>query len=134
MATAPPEDLHRAVGLNIRQRRRSLGLTLEALEGSCGVGAAFIGQIERGVKKPSLDTLGRVAVGLGVPLSELLRADAGRSPDEDAQARRVWALLRAHAQHERDFLYAALRHLSRRLRALPRTKTLPAAAPKHAGA
>lgn len=133
MAIASPQDLHRAVGLNIRQRRRALGLTLEALEGSCGVGAAFIGQIERGVKKPSLDTLGRVAAGLGVPLAELLRADAGRLPDEDSQARRVSALLRAHAQHERDFLYAALRHLSRRLRALPRPRPF-AAIPKPTGA
>jgi transcriptional regulator with XRE-family HTH domain len=133
MAIAQPHDLHRAVGLNIRQRRRALGLTLEALEGSCGVGAAFIGQIERGVKKPSLDTLGRVAGGLGVPLAELLRENASVRSDEDAQARRVAALLRAHAQHERDFLYAALRHLSRRLRAMPRPRPSPGA-PKPDGA
>lgn len=115
----PVENLHRRLGLRIRARRQALGLTLEALESSSGVGAAFVGQIERGVKKPSLETLARVARGLGLPLSKLLGEDAPAA-DGEGSVRKVAALLRGHEPHEREFLYAALRHLSRRLHALSR--------------
>lgn len=116
-----PRELHVSLGRNVRARRVALGMTLEALEASCGVSATFIGQIERGVKKASLETLARLAGGLDAAPHELLGAAESRRDGEESE-RRLAALLRGHAAHERAFLYSALRHLSRKLRALARPR------------
>jgi transcriptional regulator with XRE-family HTH domain len=114
------EDPYRALGESIRKRRRALGMTLEDLESACGLRASFIGQIERNAKRGSLGTIARIASGLAWPLHRLFRPRPG--PDGARLDGRLNALLRSHAQHERELLVSTLRHLSKRLRGLNRRK------------
>lgn len=46
-------------------------LTQEQLSEKSGVSSDFISQIERGLNSPSLDTIQKLADGLGVPIEEL---------------------------------------------------------------
>ncbi|MEE0859151.1 MAG: helix-turn-helix transcriptional regulator [Acutalibacteraceae bacterium] len=54
---------------NIRQQRN---LSQEELAFQCNMQASHIGQIERGQKNPTLDTLIKISNGLDMPLTELL--------------------------------------------------------------
>ncbi|WP_291279515.1 cupin domain-containing protein [Galactobacter sp.] len=64
------EDDH-VLGERIRQRRKDLGLTAQALASDAGISAAQISQIERGHSDPSLESLRRIAKSLAIPLFDL---------------------------------------------------------------
>lgn len=56
----------------IRQLRRGQSLSQEALALRANLNPAYFGQIERGLKCPTIDTLYKIATALGVPAAELL--------------------------------------------------------------
>lgn len=62
----------------IRRYRVWLGLSRRDLAQRAGISAVFLGEIERGQKEASIQTLQAVAVGLGIPLSELYLRVAAR--------------------------------------------------------
>lgn len=64
-----------AVGARVRRIREGMGLSLRELAERCGVSAATLSQVERGESSPTLTVAGRIADGLGLSLSQLLRLD-----------------------------------------------------------
>ncbi|EOS64498.1 hypothetical protein C814_00388 [Anaerotruncus sp. G3(2012)] len=60
------------IGNNIRTIRMGQGLSLEELSGRCGIDAAPLSKLERGESNATVQTLDRVAKGLGVSLVELV--------------------------------------------------------------
>lgn len=67
------------IGNRIRTARKSLGLTQEEAAERCDITASFYGNIERGSRKMSLETLIKVSLGLNVSTDILL---FGESPYE----------------------------------------------------
>jgi XRE family transcriptional regulator, regulator of sulfur utilization len=65
-------DLGRRVADNLRERRRTLDLSLDELAQLSGVSRAALSQIETCKTNPSLGVLWKVAVGLGIPFAELI--------------------------------------------------------------
>ena len=61
----------RKVGKNIRNLRRSRGLTQEKLAFEAGLNRAYIGYIERGERNPSIETVAKIAKVLKTPLPKL---------------------------------------------------------------
>ena len=61
------------VGRKIKEYRRKRGLTQEQLAFEAGLHRAYIGQIERGEKNIGLQNLEKIAMALGIELSELIR-------------------------------------------------------------
>jgi transcriptional regulator with XRE-family HTH domain len=59
------------IGLRIKNRRNSLKITQEKLSELADVDISYIGQIERGLRKPSLLVLIKVAKALDMELYEL---------------------------------------------------------------
>jgi len=110
----PVQEIYRKVGVQVRARREQLGWTQEELGEASGLHPSFIGQIERGVKKASLNTLDALARALRVRLGELLDEPAS-APPWPWEAR-IGALLRDKSSRERELLYSTLRHLSRQMR------------------
>jgi transcriptional regulator with XRE-family HTH domain len=70
------------VGLKVRRLRERRNLSLRALAEMCDLSPNTVSLIERGLSSPSVDTLQRLASGLGVPIVAFFEA-------EDAQARLV---------------------------------------------
>jgi transcriptional regulator with XRE-family HTH domain len=66
------------LGTRVKELRRRRGLTLEELAERAGVSRAMISKVERGEKNPTLVVTAKVAEGLGVTLSELLRVEERR--------------------------------------------------------
>ena len=67
-----------AVGLRVRALREAMGLSLRDLAERSGVSAPMLSQVERGETSPTLAVAGRVAAGLDLTLSQLLRLDEDR--------------------------------------------------------
>jgi len=65
-------DLARRVGVQLREKRKARGLSLDELALASGVSRAALSQIELSKSNPSLGVLWKIAVGLGIPFSELI--------------------------------------------------------------
>ena len=63
-----------AVGNSVRALRKKRGLSQEALADKAGLDRAHLGRIERGTRNVSLLNLVRIANGLSVPPSLILRS------------------------------------------------------------
>src|SRR6059058_3192157 len=70
-APAPPEVL----GSRIRSLREAMDLSLRDLAERSGVSAPMLSQVERGETSPTLHVARRIAAGLELRLSQLLRLD-----------------------------------------------------------
>ncbi|MEV5688666.1 helix-turn-helix transcriptional regulator [Streptomyces sp. NPDC052164] len=74
----PPERVHerrRAIGDRIRAARLHAGLTLEVVSLRTGIRIATLSEIEQGRRAALVDTLIRIADGIGVRLSQFVRED-----------------------------------------------------------
>ena len=61
------------VGALIQTVREEKGLSQEVVSGLAGIGRTHLSAIERGVRKPTLDTFFKIAEALDMPASELMR-------------------------------------------------------------
>lgn len=73
------QRLQREFGDVLREHRTASGLTQEKLAHKAGITTAFVGQLERGKKSPSLWTIARLSRVLGVPMKDLVGAAEARS-------------------------------------------------------
>jgi transcriptional regulator with XRE-family HTH domain len=64
-----------AVGLRVRALREAMDLSLRDLAQRSGVSAPMLSQVERGETSPTLQVASRIAAGLELRLSQLLRLD-----------------------------------------------------------
>lgn len=66
-----------AIGPRVRALRDAMGLSLRDLAERSGVSAPMLSQVERGETSPTLQVAARIANGLELRLSQLLRLDEG---------------------------------------------------------
>jgi XRE family transcriptional regulator, regulator of sulfur utilization len=64
-----------ALGARVKALREAMDLSLRDLAERCGVSAPMLSQVERGETSPTLQVAGRIAAGLELRLSQLLRLD-----------------------------------------------------------
>ena len=77
--------LYQRIGRRIRERRSAQKLTQERLAELAGISLSFLGHIERGSRKLSVDTLYKICMALDCSADELLgtgRADGRISAAE----------------------------------------------------
>jgi transcriptional regulator with XRE-family HTH domain len=67
------------IGPRVRALREGMDLSLRELAERSGVSAPMLSQVERGETSPTLATAGRIAHGLELTLSQLLRLDESGS-------------------------------------------------------
>jgi transcriptional regulator with XRE-family HTH domain len=75
MSTAVVEPVD--VGPRVRALREAMDLSLRDLAERCGVSAPMLSQVERGETSPTLAVAAKIAGGLELSLSQLLRLDEG---------------------------------------------------------
>ena len=64
----------RIVGSVIQQYRENKGLSQEVVSGFAEIGRTHLSAIERGERKPTLETFYRISIALNIKPSELLSA------------------------------------------------------------
>jgi XRE family transcriptional regulator, regulator of sulfur utilization len=84
------------LGQRVRELRKQRGLSQERLGDQSSLSGKFIGEVERGEKSISIDSLYKVSVSLGVPLGQLTNVARSRRatvPSNDAE--KIFALVSA---------------------------------------
>lgn len=74
------DAVRRRVADRIIELRAQRGWSQEELGARSGLTYKFIGEVERGQKSPSLDSLARLAQGFGLDIGELFGPTSGREP------------------------------------------------------
>ena len=90
---------YKMVGKRIQKRRKKCRLTQEQLAELTNRSPAFIGHIERGTRKMSLETLCELSLALKCPTDELLGIKLYKT-ESYASARELLALAHALAKAE----------------------------------
>ena len=85
--------MRKLLGQRLRALRKQRGWSQEKLGDRSSLSGKFIGEVERGEKSISVDSLYRVARALEIPLRELTDVcqEKGPTPGEDVE--KVFALL-----------------------------------------
>ena len=96
-----PPDLTSIIS-TFRVARLLLRLTMEQLAEKVDKSSNFIGQIERGESKPSLETLVSIANALGTTVDSLLRDNLNK--DNDNIIREIETLLYPENEHCKNFI------------------------------
>ena len=86
------KEITMAVGQRIRKFRRIRAISQEEVAFRADLNPAYFGQVERGEKCPTVDTLCKVAKALGVSPADLLREEV-LPGDMTEHSRRVQELL-----------------------------------------
>jgi len=82
------------LGKRVRELRRAKLLTQEELAEKCDLHPTYIGGIERGERNPSIQSLLRIADGLGMEIKDLLAPVSGQAAGErEAAMLEILALL-----------------------------------------
>jgi len=85
-------ELVQQLGERIRQLRKEKNLSQDALGERANLHNNYIGQVERGEKNVTIDSLSKIAAGLEVSLEELFRhIDPMEGEDDLAQIHRLLA-------------------------------------------
>lgn len=74
--------LQQALARRLRASRTRLGWSQERMASTAGLDRSYVGDIERGVVSPTLQTLEKLSLALGIPASELIRIDAVDAADK----------------------------------------------------
>lgn len=82
-------------GRNMKRYRDQLHITQEELALRCNTSSSHLGYIERGQRNPTLETVERIAIGLGVTPDMLLAPD----PPSGAEAAAETGILRQLAAY-----------------------------------
>ena len=73
---------YKALGIRIRQQRKLMKMTQEELASVSDVSTSYIGHIERGIKRCSLETLICICNALNTPPNALLQDSLNHPPEE----------------------------------------------------
>jgi transcriptional regulator with XRE-family HTH domain len=77
MSTTVAPDTLPQIGPRVKALREAMDLSLRDLAERCGVSAPMLSQVEREETSPTLATAAKIAAGLELSLSQLLRLDEG---------------------------------------------------------
>ena len=95
-------DLAKIVGQRIRNYRTQLGLSQEKLAELSGCHPTYIGQLERGEKNATLESIDKVASSLKISLSKLFVNLCGESTNERNIPLECYEFLLTKSQEEQE--------------------------------
>lgn len=101
-------DIAKSVGQRIRNYRTNLGLSQEKLAEMSGCHPTYIGQLERGEKNATLESIERIADALGVSLSRFFEKLGSREGGPRNIPLECYELLSAKSKKEQEQLYKIL--------------------------
>jgi transcriptional regulator with XRE-family HTH domain len=104
-------NIRKFIGQRLRALRKERDLTQERLGHLAGLSGKFIGEVERGEKSISIDSLYAVAIALHLPLRSLVDVRVNELPIPGSEeAERIYALMAGpHRQEDLRRAYNVLR-------------------------
>ncbi|MDE6034382.1 MAG: helix-turn-helix domain-containing protein [Ruminococcus sp.] len=95
-------------GRRIRSYRINQHMSQEALAEKCGLHPTYIGQLERGEKNATLESIGKIADGLSVSLSRLLE-NIGTDSDGENIPLEAYRILQERSETDQKKLFQILK-------------------------
>jgi transcriptional regulator with XRE-family HTH domain len=87
-----PEKISPTIGPRLRHIRLGKGFTIQALAAAAGLDKGFLSRLERGTKRPSVETVLRLSAALDVPVGQLF---GEQTTDETVRVSRAAARSRS---------------------------------------
>lgn len=106
-------EIAKTVGQRIRSYRIGKGLSQEQLAELSGCHATYVGQLERGEKNATLESIERIALALNISLSVLFEKLGGEGGEENRIPLACYELLSAKSKTEQEQLYRILHELDK---------------------
>jgi len=100
-------ELSKFIGQRIRNYRTQQQLSQEKLAELSGFHPTYIGQIERGEKNPTIESIERIASALNVSLSQLFEKLGGERADDNIPLK-CYEFMSAKSKSEQEQLYRIL--------------------------
>ena len=102
------------VGKKIREHRHKAGLSLESLALNAGITPNFLGDVERGTKKPSLDTLESLLTALDISFEDFFSLKTDTPPNrERCKTEKIMADITSFSDKELEVIHNIVRQLIR---------------------
>ena len=101
-------EIAKSVGQRIRNYRTQRGLSQEKLAELSGCHPTYIGQVERGEKNATLESIEKIASALNVSLSKLFEKLGGPEDGTRDIPLECYEFLSAKAKEEQEHLYRIL--------------------------
>lgn len=100
-------DLAKIIGQRIRNYRTAQNLSQEKLAELSGCHPTYIGQVERGEKNATLESIEKISSALKIPLSQLFEK-LGTDEPKDSIALKCYAFISEKSKGEQEQLYKIL--------------------------
>ena len=100
-------EIAKIIGQRIRNNRVKLGLNQESLAELSGCHPTYIGQLERGEKNATIESIEKISKALDVPLSKLFEMLGGRKDEKDT-ALECYELISSKSKEEQKQIYKIL--------------------------
>ncbi len=101
-------DIVKILGQRIRNYRTSKGLSQEKLAELCSCHPTYIGQIERGEKNATIESIEKISVALNVSLSELFEKLGWEESGTRNIPLECYEFLLAKTKEEQEHIYSIL--------------------------
>ena len=109
---ADNQSISNQIGSRIRKYRNQRGLTQETLALNSGINVSFLGDIERGTKKPSVESLEKLLKVLGVSFQEFFDFESDIKPFKDCTAlERLNLKLKNRSEDEIEMVFDVARRI-----------------------
>ena len=106
-------EIAKSIGQRIRNYRISQGLSQEKLAELAGCHPTYIGQLERGEKNATIESIEKISVALNVPLSKLFEKLGSQESDNKDIPLACYEFLSAKTRDDQEQLYRILLELDR---------------------
>ncbi len=105
-------DIYNTIGENIRLFRKKAGLSLKDLSQKSGISTSFLGNIEKGTRKPTLYTIEKLADTLDVSITSLMtyRLKNRYMPEESALVFEIMKIVSEKPLKEKRKIFNILKH------------------------
>lgn len=106
-------DIAKIVGQRIRKYRTAKGLSQEKLAELSGCHPTYVGQIERGEKNVTIESVEKIAVALGVSLATIFENLGGKENGEGNLVPAFYEFLLTKTKEEQEYFYRILLEVER---------------------
>lgn len=102
-------DIAKQLGQRIRELRTKQHMSQEELSFKAGISPAHLGQIERALKNPTIDTIAKIAAALDIPISDLFTMEAVSAVPQNTTVSKINAQLLSMSEEEQKDILRIIR-------------------------
>jgi len=102
---------YESIGEKVRKLRKKKNISQEELAWKIGKSPNFIGLIERGKKRPSIETLREISTALNVPIKTFFDDLQYLPPEEDIFLGKIRFLLKDTSEKDKKVIYQVIKSI-----------------------